>query len=145
MTFGQRSFDRRRRLHGKLGDRRRADAALLHALRIDLKNRRAEPRDAILHGILGAVAQCDHRDDGGDADHDAKHRQERTKLIGAQRRERDAEGFVEKHGAWSRDWLRKNAAARSVSLHHNLDGTRSMAHRAGKSRLQRRLTLPDEF
>ena len=73
--------------HAQLCRRRRADAALLHALRIDLEDRRSEPRDAILDGVLRAVAERDHRDHRADADDDAEHREQRPQLVGAQRRE----------------------------------------------------------
>ena len=71
--------------HRQLRARRRSDAALIHALRIDLKHRGAKAGDPVLDRVLGAVPEGDHGDDRGDADDDAQHRQQRAQRVRAQR------------------------------------------------------------
>ena len=48
--------------------------------------------------FCGAVAERDHGDDGGDADDDAEHREQRPQLVGAERREGDTNDFADQHG-----------------------------------------------
>ena len=60
----------------------------------------------------GAVADRHHRDDRGDAEHDAEHAQRRSQLVAAQRFRGDADRFS---GAAHRG-DRRRAAARSASL-----------------------------
>ena len=59
------------------------DAGLANVGGVDLEDRRAERGDALLDGLLRAVAEGDHGDDGGDADHDAEHREDGTEDVGA--------------------------------------------------------------
>ena len=53
----------------------------------------AHRADAIDHRLLGAVADREHRDHRGDADHDAEQRQHRSEYIGTQSAQRGLGGF----------------------------------------------------
>src|SRR5205814_7527277 len=61
----------------------------------------SERGDTVLHGGLRSGAERDHGNDSRDADDDAKHRQHRAQLVGAQRAERYRDRFAEEHGSLS--------------------------------------------
>ena len=94
----------------RAGERDAAAAAALLS-RAHREQRGAERRDAILHRLLRARAERDDRDHRADADHDAEHREQRPKLVCAQRAERDADDFSNEHLISLRDRRRPAAAA----------------------------------
>src|SRR5712691_2142855 len=77
-------------------DPARGDAAREHDEEI-----RAEALNLLGHARLGAGADADHRDDGGDADDDAEHRERAPKLVDAQRADGDPDALPDAHAAAS--------------------------------------------
>src|SRR5439155_7612651 len=62
---------------------------------------RPEALDLLGHARLGAGADTDHRDHGGDADDDAEHRERAPKLVDPQRSDGDADALPDAHAAAS--------------------------------------------
>ena len=77
------------------------NAARARLAGVDRQERGAERRDAVVHLLLCASSERDHRDHRGDADDDAEHRQQRPQFVRAECAERDAEGFRDQHGTSS--------------------------------------------
>ena len=66
--------------------------------RIDGEDVGAHRLDLLLHGLLGASAECHHGDDRGHADDDAERRKDRAQGVGADGLQRHQERLAHMHG-----------------------------------------------